>query len=950
MCELCLNVEATDFSNNNSNPLNAGALNLNASTLQSQAAVSLGGGGAWVAGSNNLDVTFSFTDASWNSGTNSYGQPVGQLNSQSEDLFRDIMQMASDVSGLNMTEVTGTADISVHEGAIPGSVGGYAYLPQSNPTAGSNTGSNEGNISLDTLLNPAEWGSFSGYAMIHEAFHALGMPHTFAGGNPMAAKAGGLSGQYLTSEYSVLGYSDGANIGKNDVTGPMLLDVWMLQQKYGQNLDYESGDTLWNLGDVKLGQAIWDGAGNDTIAVDSSVTSNSTINLNEGDFLNEIGLAKFHVAFDAEIENAIGGQGNDSITGNDLDNSLQGMNGADVLTSGAGNDVLEGGAGTDSFILTAQDGAVDIIKDLDISAGETIQFANINGSNVTAVDVVDGTGGAIARVTTSSGEIHTVLAEGVSAANLTVNTLGISGFTGQVTSSGGTTVPAPSALPTPPPPPPPTTTPPPPPPPPPPPTPTPTPPPPPPPPLPPTTTPPDVDALITALETAKADWDADSNLTTEAAVQTALTDLASTIAHFATNSANLSLPDFLVPAFLDLVNVLKKMDGDNYDNDNLEALVNNALLALGETPNTPGVDTSDPGYGGTGGTTGTSADALIIALKTAKVDWDADGNLTTEAAIQTALEALIQPIIDFASNPASLSTPGALSPADILDIVTILKKMDGDNYDNDNLEALVNKALYALGETPNTPDVDTSDPGYGSTGTGVQDDPDIADAITALQGAVTVFNNAQNQTEGDAAELDIQPLLDVLNPYIADFANLSANDQAAIRAQLNSMDDINFNNGTIELNVNIDLAAIGESYSAEDTTDPWAGTSTLHNMIADLLGQVLARIVTEGTPDQLAKFLDILTDLSDAGYFNQPATIEFESTDVTSEDDADVDTDDLLNLDDFESDGSDSGSSAHKLSILNSVEQLSEMLQADTIDIPEVEACEGDFDFENLDI
>ena len=55
------------------------------------------------------------------------------------------------------------------------------------------------------------------------------------------------------------------------------------------------------------------------------------------------------IAIDAAtvIENAIGGDGADSITGNDAANVLSGMRGADTLAGGAGDDLLVGGAGDD---------------------------------------------------------------------------------------------------------------------------------------------------------------------------------------------------------------------------------------------------------------------------------------------------------------------------------------------------------------------------------------------------------------------------------------------------------------------------------------------------------------------------------------------------------------------------------------------------------------------------
>jgi Ca2+-binding RTX toxin-like protein len=54
------------------------------------------------------------------------------------------------------------------------------------------------------------------------------------------------------------------------------------------------------------------------------------------------------------IENVIGGSGNDTITGSDLANILQGGSGNDVLYGQGGNDTLKGDAGTDT--LRGEDG------------------------------------------------------------------------------------------------------------------------------------------------------------------------------------------------------------------------------------------------------------------------------------------------------------------------------------------------------------------------------------------------------------------------------------------------------------------------------------------------------------------------------------------------------------------------------------------------------------------
>ena len=56
----------------------------------------------------------------------------------------------------------------------------------------------------------------------------------------------------------------------------------------------------------------------------------------------------------SDVENVIGGSGNDRIIGSPFNNSLVGGGGNDTIYGGAGNDTLVGGAGHD--LLFGQDG------------------------------------------------------------------------------------------------------------------------------------------------------------------------------------------------------------------------------------------------------------------------------------------------------------------------------------------------------------------------------------------------------------------------------------------------------------------------------------------------------------------------------------------------------------------------------------------------------------------
>lgn len=269
-----------------------------------------------------------------------------------------------------------------------------------------------------------------------------------------------------SQQYTIMSYFDGRVTGQAAVrwtnTGgtfmyiqtPAVHDILAVQNVYGADYTTRSGDTVYGFNstadravfdfsqnDVPI-VTIWDGGGNDTLDL-SGFNADAVIDLHEGAFssagyaINDQSLAywarqgidtqaeldaffarnglgpdgrpvdNIAIAYGAEIENAVGGIGDDRITGNALNNRLAGLdgndslfgedgadrleggngadalnggNGNDVLVGGAGNDVLTGGRGVDSFVFT--DGGTDRITDY--SRGERIDLSALG---VTASDV-----------------------------------------------------------------------------------------------------------------------------------------------------------------------------------------------------------------------------------------------------------------------------------------------------------------------------------------------------------------------------------------------------------------------------------------------------------------------------------------------------------------------------------------------------------------------------------
>lgn len=212
---------------------------------------------------------------------------------------------------------------------------------------------------------------------------------------------------------------------RNSAQTYMMYDIAALQYMYGANYTTNAGDTVYkwdpNSGTMsingvaqgapafnKVFETIWDGGGVDTYDL-SAYTGNMSLDLRPGQ-LSTVSTAQlvnaegyfngnapvagnianallFEGNIASLIENAIGGSGDDRITGNQANNRLEGGTGNDWLAGGVGNDMLIGGAGNDVADFSDATGAISVTLNNDT--------ADITVANGTDRDVIRGVEGIV---------------------------------------------------------------------------------------------------------------------------------------------------------------------------------------------------------------------------------------------------------------------------------------------------------------------------------------------------------------------------------------------------------------------------------------------------------------------------------------------------------------------------------------------------------------------------
>ncbi len=375
------------------------------------------------------------------------------LQAWEKEAFELAFDLYEQVADLVFVEVSNRAEADFKIITYPGTPGvGASLLGRMSPPNELNEGQAEFNAGdVRWTEEGLQQGGFYFPTLLHEFGHGMGMahPHDNGGrssvmrgaGGGTAGIGGGLGDFGLSQQvYTIMSYNDGwetsgyGNPRSGGITGTEVdhfgwvgtlspLDIAVIQDKYGVNEDWATGDDVYLIKDYNgpgnFYAAIWDAGGSDEIRYDGS--RDSTIDLRAATLQYEEGgggrvshafglFGGFTIANGVTIENATSGAGNDKLFGNDAanilvanagDDLIDGGGGDDIIVGGAGRDVMTGGAGNDLFRFTALTDSVngaarDVITDF--QEGDRIDLKPLGATTFIGGDAFRGVAGEVRAV------------------------------------------------------------------------------------------------------------------------------------------------------------------------------------------------------------------------------------------------------------------------------------------------------------------------------------------------------------------------------------------------------------------------------------------------------------------------------------------------------------------------------------------------------------------------
>lgn len=309
---------------------------------------------SWIEEGAGADIAYAFSDSylAWSDAEKSAVRAaLSQISAVANITFHETAESAATLVEHRVTNEQLAAAIAAD---YFDGVKGWHYAPSD--VAGTDDAA-RGYFDYSGLsANHAQW------LTLHEMLHAVGLEHPHSDwhgsglfpGVTVSSDPGayGLNSN-LTTVMSYRAYNNFA--GTTD--GPMAFDIAALQALYGAKEQNGGADT-YDVGRDGLA-CIWDSGGVDWFVANGSAAA--TIDLRAAT-LDVSALGGGVLSFSAGrsggltiahgviIENARGGAGANTITGNEFSNTLLGGGSNDVLRGGGGNDRLNGQSGADTLV------------------------------------------------------------------------------------------------------------------------------------------------------------------------------------------------------------------------------------------------------------------------------------------------------------------------------------------------------------------------------------------------------------------------------------------------------------------------------------------------------------------------------------------------------------------------------------------------------------------------